>query len=208
MNAAAIPTIYRVRPLSLRSETPSLSIMPDEKPFTDSKKPDLDNPHRIGNESAADNFSANHESTYDMLHNEMKGRVHVDQDTVWTQLKVDNVDADLVKACCQQLEITCKSDIDGLKKIVDPNTRRPVPEMYPFLVRFSFLLAELNLYLRVIGHNIQFHFAFHHSVFQSSPCTNPPFCPIFENAIRRRNESIHDRLSTAQSRFPVGKNRG
>ncbi len=93
-----------------------------------------------------------------MLHNEMKGRVHVDQDTVWTQLKVDNVDADLVKACCQQLEITCKSDIDGLKKIVDPNTRRPEPEMYPFLVRFSFLLAELNLYLRIIGHNIPISF--------------------------------------------------
>ncbi len=57
-----------------------------------------------------------------MLHDEMKGRVHFEQDSVWTQLKVDEVEVDLVKACCQQLEITCKNDIDSLKWIVDPHT--------------------------------------------------------------------------------------
>lgn len=121
-----------------------------EKPFTDSNE--LDNPHRLGNESAAENYASYHESTYKMLHDEMKGRVHVDQDSVWTRLQVHEIDDDLVKSCCQQLRVSCAAHIAGLKDVTERARKAGSGihevEMYPYLVRvFAAFLSWLISWL-------------------------------------------------------------
>lgn len=125
--------------------------LPNDEPFTDTNNPELDNPPRVGNESAADNFAANHESTHKMLHDEMKGRVHVDQKSVWTQLKIDDLNANLVRTCSQQLQIACRGDIAGLKNLAGrakSGSGTEEKKMYPFLVSFFrsiFVNQPLNL---------------------------------------------------------------
>lgn len=112
-----------------------------EEPFTDPNNPELDNPHRVGNESAAENHAANHESTFDMLHDEMKGRVHLEQNSIWAHLKLDDVDGDLVRQCSQQLRTSCNTSIVGLQQITKRNRKGgsgTEPNMYPHLVRFFY----------------------------------------------------------------------
>lgn len=109
-----------------------------DKPFTDQLNPELDNPLRLGNESAAENLAAVHHSTFAHLHDEMKGRVHINQDSVWTQLRVDDVEAELVRTCSRELRTACAKSVEGLQEIVlRKYTDKTSAEnkMYPFLVR-------------------------------------------------------------------------
>lgn len=151
---------------SVSPRAPSLShhpstMAPDEL-FTDQENPELDNPHRLGNESAAENHAAVHASTYAHLHNEMRGRVRLNQASVWTRLKVDAVDADIVTTCSNNLRINCADAIGGLQELESRTIsadKRAELLMYPFLVRSlcSPLVYIHHLPSLCLAENISFH---------------------------------------------------
>ena len=68
-----------------------------DEPYT-SNEPGTNHPFIKGSESDAENSAADHASTFEMLYDEMEGRIEEKSSYVWNQLLVDDENNDFVTA--------------------------------------------------------------------------------------------------------------
>ncbi|KLO08114.1 hypothetical protein SCHPADRAFT_620260 [Schizopora paradoxa] len=61
-------------------------------------------------------YYTQHHATYGALRDELRGRIELEQTSVWDHLKLNAIDDELVKECSKQLQTTCKSNILELKQ--------------------------------------------------------------------------------------------
>lgn len=127
------------------------SAMSRDELFTDPRNPEFDIPHRFSNKSASSgDCAAVHDPTdiWAFLHDEMRGRVCLNQDSVWKQLRVDGIEVDIVRTCCKELEVACAESIQGLQEIESNVSKRSELQMYPlFVCFFAHFLNRLNTYI-------------------------------------------------------------
>ncbi|KLO14792.1 hypothetical protein SCHPADRAFT_292602 [Schizopora paradoxa] len=64
-------------------------------------------------------YYTEHNTTYGALCNEMTGRIQLEQTSVWDQLKLDDIDSDLVRECSHQLRTICKEDLLEFKRSIN-----------------------------------------------------------------------------------------
>ena len=81
----------------------------------------------------------------------MRGRIQLEQTSVWVQLKLDEIDCDLIKECSQQIQTMRKSEILELKRSINyykksgSGKARHEDSMHWYLVRFHSQYYHSNL---------------------------------------------------------------
>ncbi|KLO08113.1 hypothetical protein SCHPADRAFT_908868 [Schizopora paradoxa] len=95
-------------------------------------------------ESAVDDYAAELASTFEMLNDEMKGRIEENSESVWAQLEINAVDGKFVTSCCDAVRTQCAEHIFGYNDLVTRRVERQTgvseSKAYPFLTDiFNFI---------------------------------------------------------------------